>query len=79
MQRNLPKKEKKPIGNIVASNRLFVSDFIVKVGIKGLRQDGSLFSLPVVKVGNQYSIMRKSDLDEWLYKMYDRLDNMEKE
>jgi hypothetical protein len=56
-----------------------VSDFIVKVGIKGLRQDGSLFSLPVVKVGKQYSIMRKSDLDEWLYKMYDKLDNMEKE
>ena len=56
-----------------------MSDFIVKVGIKGLRQDGSLFSLSVVKVGKQYSIMRKSDLDEWLYKMYDKLDNMEKE
>lgn len=78
MQRNLPKKEKKPIGNIVASNRLFVSDFIMKAGIKSLGQDCS-FLLPAVKVGKRYSIMHKSDLDEWLYKMYDRLDNMEKE
>ena len=50
----------------------------MKAGIKSLGQDCS-FLLPAVKVGKRYSIMHKSDLDEWLYKMYDKLDNMEKE